>query len=261
MSELRGRRALVTGASSGLGADFARLLARQGCHLVLVARREERLRALADELRATQRVSVEVRPLDLTARGAPEALHARLRGERLDVDVLVNNAGLGLYGPFLDIPWEREEHMLRLDILALVQLTRLFVQDMRARGFGRVLLVSSIGAFQPTPLYASYSAAKAFVLSYGEALDYELRGSGVSCTVLAPGVTATEFLQVSGQKPTWYQRLMMMRSEDVARAGLRAMRARRSSVVPGVMNALGAFSMRFLPRRLAAAVAYRTMKS
>jgi hypothetical protein len=260
MDDLRGRWSLVTGASSGLGVDFARELAARGSNLVLVARREERLQVVAAELRQRHRVEAEALAADLAAPGAPQQLFDHLQQAGRQVDVLVNNAGLGLYGPFLEIPWQREAGMLQLDVVALVHLTRLFVPGMRQRGFGRVLQVSSVGAFQPTPLYASYSAAKAFVLSYGEALNFELRGTGVSCTVVAPGITATEFLQVSGQTATLYQRLMLMTSAEVARVGVRALLRGRGSVVPGLANKLGAFSMRFMPRRLAAAVAWLTMR-
>ena len=257
---LQGRRALVTGASSGLGVDFARVLAGMGCHLVLVARREELLRAVRDEIASRHGVQVDVVPMDLATPQAPQQLHDRLAAEGKAIDVLVNNAGFGLFGGFHEIPWERERGMLELDIVTLVHMTKLFVKPMRERRFGYVLQVSSIGAFQPTPLYASYSAAKSFVLSFGEALASELRGSGVFCTVVCPGVTATEFLHVAGQRPTPYQRLMMMRSEDVARRGIEAMLRGRSSVTPGFLNALGAFSMRLTPRPLAAAIAQRLMR-
>src|SRR5512134_3252055 len=189
MSELRGRWALVTGASSGIGADFARELAARGMHLVLVARREERLRALAEELERAHGVRTRVIAADLAKPDAPRALHERLRGEGVAVDVLVNNAGFGVYGAFLDVPWEREREMIELDVVALLHLTKLFARDMRERGFGRVLEVASIGAFQPSPTYAAYSAAKAFVQSFGEALACELRGSGVTVTTISPGVT------------------------------------------------------------------------
>ena len=138
-------------------------------------------------------------------------------------------------------------------------MTKLFARDMVARSLGFILLVSSIGAYQPTPTYASYSAAKTYVLYFGEALSYELRGTGVSCTVLSPGVTATDFLRVSGQQATLYQRLVMMSSADVTRIGVDSMLKRRSSVVPGLINVLTAWSSRLMPRRLAAAIAYRSM--
>jgi short-subunit dehydrogenase len=254
----RGKTSLVTGASSGLGADFARELARLGSNLVLTARREEQLRALQAELTAGG-TGVTIHPLDLAAPGAPQRLFDELQAGGVTVDVLVNNAGFGAFGPFAETPWEREKAMLDIDITALVHMTKLFLPPMLARGDGRILQVSSIGAFQPSPTYGTYAAAKSFVLSFGEALNHELRGTGVSCTVVCPGVTATEFLQVAGQSPTLYQRVMMMRSQDVVRAAVRAKLARRSSVVPGLGNALTAFAMRFIPRSWAAALAHWSM--
>ncbi len=259
MSDLRGRRALVTGASSGLGADFARVLAEHGCPLVLVARREDRLKQLAEEIASRHGVDVRVVAMSLSDPDAPKALHERLASEGLEVDVLVNNAGFGAFGVFLSIPWEREREMLQLDVVAVVHLTKLFAADMVRRGRGWILQVASIGTYQPTPTYASYSAAKAFVLSFGEALAFELRGKGVRVTVVSPGVTATEFLAVAGQKPTLYQRLAMMKSEDVARAGIAALLRGRPSTVPGLVNKLPAFLMRFTPRRLQARAAHLTM--
>jgi uncharacterized protein len=255
MNLLSTKTALVTGASGGLGADFARELARLGCNLVLAARREDPLRALQAELSAAHPVQVHVFPIDLSIPDAPRDLYERLQSAGIPVDILVNNAGFGYFGKFAEVPWEREKAMLDIDITALVHLTKLFAADMVARRSGYILQVSSVGAFQPSPTYASYSAAKSFVLYFGEALNYELRGTGVSCTVVCPGVTATDFLTVAGQTPTLYQRMMRMQSPDVVRIAVRAMLARRSSVVPGLGNALLAFSTRFMPRGLAAAAA------
>jgi short-subunit dehydrogenase len=260
MSTLKERWALVTGASSGLGADFARLLAEQGAHVVLVARREDRLRKLAAEIEGAHGVRSLVLPVDLGERDAPREVYERIRQEGIPVDVLVNNAGFGTYGEFVDIPWEQEEKMLQVDIVALVHLTKLFLKDMVERNLGHVLLVSSIGAYQPTPTYATYAASKAFVLSFGEAISYEVRNTKVRVSVLSPGVTATEFLQVAGQRPNFYQRLAMMQSPRVAQMGLRAMLQGRASRVAGLLNRLSAFSMRFVPRRMAAALAERMMR-
>lgn len=260
-AEVRGRTALVTGASSGLGADFARILGARGCHLLLVARREERLQALRQEIVDRYGVDVIVIAMDLSVTGAPRALYDEVKARGKLVDILVNNAGYALYGQFVDISWERERNMLELDIITLTHMTKLFLRDMVAQNFGFILQVASNGAFQPTPTYATYSAAKAYVLSFGEAISYELRHTNVRCTVVAPGVTATEFLEVSGQRTTRYQRLAMMQSADVAAAGIEAMLKGRSSVVPGFANALAAWSTRLMPRRLAAAVAERTMTS
>lgn len=253
--ELANQWALVTGASSGLGADFARQLAARGANLILVARRKDQLEAVAAEIEQNYKVSARAIAFDLAAPGAPQVLYDQLKQQGIRVDVLVNNAGFGVYGHFASVPWEREKAMLDLDIVALTHMTKLFLQDMLARKSGYILQVASIGAYQPSPTYATYSAAKAYVLSMGEALNYELRHSGVGVTVISPGVTATEFLKVSGQSLSLYQRLMMMDSPTVARIGIDSMLRRRPSVVPGFMNSLSAFSTRLLPRRAQAALA------
>lgn len=249
----------MTGASSGLGVDFARQLAGMGAHLVLVARREEQLNGVKAEIQAKHPVRVTVVAMDLSAADAPQRLYDRLKADGVTVDVLVNNAGFGLYGPFVGIPWERERNMLELDILTLVHMTKLFAADMATRGSGWVCQVASIGAYQPTPTYATYAAAKAFVLSFGEAINHELRAQGVKVSVVSPGVTATEFLAVSGQKPTLYQRMVMMQSPDVVRIALQAMLAGKPSVVPGFLNAASAWSNRLIPRRLSTIVAEKLM--
>jgi short-subunit dehydrogenase len=262
MTDLKARTALVTGASSGLGVEFARELAARGASLVLVARRKDRLETLAAELRAASGTEVRVEAVDLGSEAGRVELARRLEAAGVAVDVLVNNAGFGIHGAFTEVAWERERDMLELDIVALTHLTKLFVRPMVARGFGRILQVSSIGAYQPSPTYAAYSAAKSYVLFFGEALDYELRGTGVRCTVVSPGVTATEFLEVARQKPTAYQRRAMMQAPQVARIGVDAMLRGKASVVPGLLNALGAAMVsRFLPRRAAAAIAARTMEA
>ena len=258
---LAGKTALVTGASSGLGVDFARELARRGCRLVLVARREELLKKLQAELQGSYGVTAIVMTLDLGDPAGPQMLYDALKAQNVAVDILVNNAGFGLYGMELEIPWEKTRQMLMLDIVALTHLTKLFARDMVKRGWGRMLQVASIGAYQPSPTYAAYSAAKSYVRSFSQALNFELRGSGVSSTVISPGITATEFLKVSGQKPTAYQRLMMMSSADVARIGIRAMLKGRYSVVPGFLNWLSALFTMVTPDPVNAAAAYRLMKN
>lgn len=260
-TKLQGKTALVTGASSGLGVDFARALAQRGANLILVARREDKLREVAAELRARYGVLATVIKQDLSEHDAPQRLFEKLQDDGAVVDVLVNNAGFGLYGDFLETDWARERNMLELDVIALVQLTKLFVREMVARKHGYILHVASIGAYQPSPLYATYSAAKSFVLNFGEALNFELRRTGVSSSVVSPGITATEFLAISGQRPTPYQRLVMMESADVARIGIEAMLRNRPSVVPGRINALTVWSNRLMPRRLSARISERLMRS
>ena len=260
MRELAGRWALVTGASSGIGEAFARLLAREGMHVALAARREDRLRKLAGELESAHGVRSHVVALDLARPDAAEALHAETERAGLPVDLLVNNAGFGLFGRHVDIPWSREREMLELDVVALAHTTKLYVADMLKRDLGWVIQVASIGAYQPSPSYAAYSAAKAFVLSFGEALSYELRDTGVKVTVLSPGVTRSEFLAVAGQRTTLFQRATMMSAERVAEVGLRAVLRGRPSVIPGLVNRATAFSLRFIPRRAQAALASAAMQ-
>jgi len=256
---LAGRHALVTGSSSGLGVDFARELARRGAGLTLVARREDRLRAVARELADTRGVEVQVLVLDLNEADAPDRLLADTQARGRPVDVLVNNAGFGLYGRFSELDWGRERAMLELDMIVPVQLTKLFLPGMLERRSGWVLNIASIGAYQPSPLYASYSAAKSFILNFTEALAYELRGGGVLATALSPGIVATEFLKVSGQQATRYQRMAMMDSPTVARQGIDAMLRGRPSLVPGRLNAASVWTSRLLPRRMSAALAHRLM--
>jgi hypothetical protein len=256
---LLGKTALVTGASSGLGVDFGRELAARGAALVLVARRTELLEGVAQEIRSASGVAVKTLVADLAEESGREGVAEALRDT--DIDILINNAGLGLYGESLKIPWTKERTMLAVDVMAVAHAIKLFVPGMVARGYGRVLNLSSIAAFQPTPYYASYGGAKAFVLAYSEALNYELRGTGVTVSAISPGITKTEFLRVSGQQPTVYQRFAMMESADVARIGIAGMLRGKSSIVPGPLNALTIASGRFSPRALVLPLAAWMMRS
>jgi short-subunit dehydrogenase len=258
---LKNKWALVTGASSGLGADFARILASLGCHLILTARRQERLKALKKEIMTDFGVSVKVIPMDLSLPEAPQQLYDQLKSDGVTVDVLINNAGFGIYGEFLDTDWERTQQMLQLNMLTVTHLTWLFARDMQSRNFGYILHVASNGAYQPSPLYAAYSASKGFVLNFSEALNYELRDTNVKCTALAPGTTVTEFHRVAGQdESSLYYRLTKMDSMTVARKGIQALLAGRPSLVPGWTVSLLAWSSQRAPRRLATAMAAWLMR-
>jgi uncharacterized protein len=261
MRDLEGKWALITGASSGLGIDFAHLLAERGANLVLVARRDRPMQELARKMRDSFGVKVHVEAMDLSRPGAGTELKTRLDGQHVKVDVLLNNAGYGLFGEFVEQPLAATLDMLQLNMLSLTELTHVFAQDMVRRGHGQILLTASIGGYQATPLYAAYSASKSYVLMFGEALHEELKGKGVTVTVLSPGITATSFLEVSGQKPTLYQRLVMMQSRPVARIGLKALQAGRASTVAGWLNAATAWSNRLIPRFLQRRVAYQLMKN
>jgi short-subunit dehydrogenase len=257
---LQGKTALITGASSGLGADFARELANYGCGLVLAARRNERLNELKLEITSRKPVPVEVIPVDLTGPETPRQLYDRLEASSLPVDILINNAGYATYGPFVETPWERTQDMLNLDLIVATQLMHLFLPRMVQRRYGYVLNIASIGAYQPSPTYAAYSAAKTYIFYLSQAVQYELRHTGVHCTVISPGVTRTEFLSVAGQTPTLYQRVLGMDSAAVARIGIQAMLKGRASVVPGVFNSLFAIMMRFLPYQFQAFLADLAMR-
>lgn len=260
MHEFDGKTALVTGASSGLGADFARQLAATGCHLVLVARRLDRLKALKKEIQDRHEVAIEVIDCDLAAAGAVADLHGGL-AKAHDISILINNAGFGIAGPFLETGWDRQKAMMDLNLTALTELCWLFGRDMTKRGRGHILLLGSIAGFQPMPLFAGYAAGKSYVRLFGEALNVELKAQGVSVTVLSPGMTQTEFHQVAGLANTRRQRAVMMDSAAVARIGLAAMVARKPAVVAGLANKLAAFSTRLAPSRLTAAVSHALMKN
>ena len=227
---------LITGASSGFGAEFARQYAAQGHPLVLVARRMDRLQALAETLRQRYRVDVVVESVDLSDLAAVLQLHQRLRERGIAIDILINNAGHGRQGPFLDGPLDAALSMVQLAIASLTAVTNVFAQDMRIRGRGKILLVASLLAFLGVENFAVYAAAKAFVLRLGEALHRELRREGITVTVLCPGTSDTGFAAAADQKLTPPLKLVMMQAPPVVRAGIRALQAGRISVVPGWAN-------------------------
>jgi short-subunit dehydrogenase len=244
--------ALVTGASSGIGADLARELARHGHDLVLTARRTEPMRTLAEELKAMGAEGTVV-AADLSKPGAAAALAAELESRGLAVDVLVNNAGLGAGGPFHESDPLRVSEMLQVNVVAPTELTRALLPAMVRRGHGRVLIVASTAAFQPGPSMAVYSASKAFALSFGEAISHELRGTGVTVTTLCPGPTRTEFTDVAntGKSMLFVGPMAnVMTSGEVARQGVRAMAAGKRVHVVGFTNKLVVASGRYSPHAI-----------
>jgi short-subunit dehydrogenase len=247
--ESHSRTALVTGASSGIGYELARLFARDRYNLVLVARSEEGLRRVADELSRDHGVSVEVVVKDLSAPDAPQELFAALRG-RTHIEVLVNNAGFATYGPFLDTPAETDLTMMELNMVALTQLTRLFAAEMVARRSGKILNVASTAAFQPGPLMAVYYATKSYVLSFSEALACELAPSGVGVCVLCPGPTRTGFQQRARMERSRLFDYGVMDAERVAREGYRGLMKNQTVIIPGFRNRLMAAAARVAPRSI-----------
>ena len=251
---------LVTGASSGFGEEFARQYAAMGHSLVLVARRLDRLQALAGELRRQFNTEVVVEQVDLSDIPAVIRLHERLRERGIAVDILINNAGHGLQGSFADNKLDAALAMVQLDIASLTAVTHVFVQDMRARRRGRILLVASMLAYQGVENFAVYSAAKAYVLRLGEALHREFKPHGITVTALCPGLSDTGFSQSAQMKVTPLLKLLMMKPAPVVEAGIRALRAGRMSVVPGFANKfLVAFTWA-TPRWLHQAVLVQAMK-
>ena len=195
---VREQTALVTGASSGIGEELAKLAAADGCNLVLVARRQERLDALARDLSVAHGVSARVITADLANRAAPRRIAEELTKGRLTIDILVNNAGLGIYGPFWERELGKELEVVQVNVVALTELTGLLLPGMISRKRGRILNVASTAAFQPGPWMAVYYATKAYVLSFSEAIAEELKGTGVTVTALCPGPTITEFQGAAG---------------------------------------------------------------
>ncbi|HTS83452.1 MAG TPA: SDR family oxidoreductase [Myxococcaceae bacterium] len=255
-----GRTALVTGASSGLGEDFARLFAGDGVDLVLVARRRERLEALAAELRQ-RNVSVHVISADLAVPEEVERVIRQVQGQGLEVEFLVNNAGLGNVGAFSESTLSSQMTMVDVNVRALVRLTHAFLPGMLSRRRGRVLNIGSTAGLQPGPYGAVYYATKAFVNSFTEALSHELKGTGVTATVSLPGATATEFASVAGSGQTRLFRSGVMSSTEVARAAYRAMLRGTPFVVHGWRNKVLGFSVRLGPRSVVRSVAAAMNKS
>lgn len=229
---------LITGASSGFGEEFARQYAARGHALVLVARRLDRLQALAEELRQRHGAQVRVEQVDLSDITGVVRLHDRLRDQGIAIDIVINNAGHGLQGPFADAPLDAALAMVQLDIASLTAVTHIFAQDMRQRGRGKILLVASLLAYQGVENFAVYAAAKAYVLRLGEALHRELKGEGITVTTLCPGASDTGFATAAQMKITPLLKPMLMKPAPVVRAGIRALQAGRMSVVPGFANKL-----------------------
>ena len=254
-----GSTALVTGASSGIGAEVARVLARRGHGVTLVARREDRLAALARELEAKLHVRAEVTACDLADAPARGRLVAALADRRLTVSVLVNNAGFGSAGRFQDLDPAGELQMVRTNVEAVVHLCGEYVPGMVARGEGAVLNVASTAAFQPLPRQSTYSASKAFVLAFTEVLSSDLKGTGVTATALCPGPVKTEFTdQHAGfAEAESTPEFIWMSAEDCARAAVKGLERGKRVVVPGVGNRIGALAGQHAPRSVLLAAARR----
>ncbi|MFL6741612.1 MAG: SDR family NAD(P)-dependent oxidoreductase [Sphingomicrobium sp.] len=247
--------ALITGASAGLGVEFARQLAKRGHRLVLAARRKERLEDLAKELGNARAIAI-----DLSKAGSAAKLLADLAANGEQVDVLVNNAGFGLIGRFAELDAKRQRQMIDLNVTTLADLCRAVAPQMAKRKSGAILNVASTAAFQPGPNMAVYFATKAFVLSLSEALHEELKGRGIKVSCLCPGPTRTEFGEVAGFGGSGLFERLAMQAPDVVEAGLKALDKNRAVIVTGWLNKAAAASTRFTPRawvrKIAGAIKY-----
>lgn len=235
---------LITGASTGIGRELARLFAQDGAKLILTARSADKLRELANELKQKYQTESVVIPMDLGDPASPKILVDEIASQGLQVDILINNAGFGQFGRFHEIPLERHLSMLRLNICALTELTYRIVPQMLERQRGNILNIGSTASFQPGPNSAVYYASKGYVLSMSEALYVECKKKNVWVSCLCPGPTRTPFATDSNMANTPVFRFNSMNVEDVAKAGHAAVRGKRRLVVPGFFNKLGAFFTR-----------------
>lgn len=252
-SRWRGKWSLVTGASAGIGLALADELATAGSHLVLTARRKDRLETLAVRLRADRGVKVEVFPADLADPAAPGQIRSFTQSKSLEIELLINNAGFGSYGRFHESDLARQLEMVQVNCSAVVHLTHLYLGEMVARRHGDILIVASVAGFQAVPYVSTYAATKAFDLRFAEGIAEEVRRYGVHVCALCPGSTATEFREVAGQPERTFRGAET--AQKVARTGLRALAEGKSSVISGFKNTLSVEGQRLAPRRLVSRVA------
>ncbi|MGZ4890418.1 MAG: SDR family NAD(P)-dependent oxidoreductase [Candidatus Angelobacter sp.] len=248
-SERQRGTALITGASSGIGLDLAHLMAPD-FDLIITARNQTELEKIARELEAAHGNHVHVIPADLALPESPQQIFSEIERRALPVDILINNAGFGLYGPFAESDSNTSLAMVEVNIAALTSLTRLALPGMIERKRGRIMNVASTAGFQPGPLMAVYYATKAYVIMFSEAIANELKGSGVSVTCLCPGATATKFAGRANMESSRLFKMGAMKSIDVAKAGYKGMMRGKSMVIPGTFNKLLAQSVRFSPRKV-----------
>ena len=241
---------LITGASSGIGREFAEIYAEKGYNLVITARRKEKLKEIKEKY---PDVKVDMIVCDLSLSESPDYLYETIKASGTLIDILINNAGFGLFGEFKDTDPAKEEEMIDLNIQALVKMTKLFMKDMVERNSGKILNVASMAAFQPGPLMSVYYATKAFVLSFSQAVRNELRNTNVTISTLCPGPTVTEFeksAELGNSK--LFSTMKPVSARDVALIGYRGLEENKSVIIPGFINKLTIFFVRFIPRNMLA---------
>ena len=255
------KTALITGASGGLGKEFARIHASKGDNLVLIARSKDKLEALKFELEKQYSISVVILVKDLSDQYAPKAVYEAVKNQNIRVDYLINNAGFGDFGLFAETNWEKQLEMINLNITCLTYLTRLFLPDMIQNKYGKILNIASTAAFQPGPTMSVYFATKAFVLSFSEAIANELKGTGVTVTALCPGATDTGFKAASSlDNSNLFKGTQIATSKEVAEFGYTKMMEGKTVAIHGVVNNLLAQSVRFAPRNIVTSLARMKLK-
>jgi len=253
--------ALITGASSGLGWEFAKIHAASGGDLVLVARNIQQLNALRDSIQTGTNVRVHIFENDLSKPSAAQEIFDYTQSHQLQIDIVINNAGFGYMDDFLDAPLQKDEDMIHVNMLALTQLTKLYTPQMVQRGKGRIMNVASTAAFQPSPTMAVYCATKAYVLHFSEAIASELETTGVTITAFCPGATATAFMSVANMEESALVKDKKLPSaSEVANYGYQAMMRGKRVAIHGVKNSLMVFGVRFTPRNLVTKVARMVLK-
>ena len=261
LQDLKNKWAVVTGASSGFGIAYARILAQNGIHLFILARRKENLEALAAELKLKYKIECICLCVDLAIEQERSNCFEVILQKNTDLRIWINNAGFGIHGEFINNQWHDLEKMIAVDISAVTHFSHLFVQKFKNQTQQKVYLmnIASIGAFQSSPCYAAYAAAKAYVLSFTEAISYELKNTHIIVTAFSPGITATEFFSVSGQQIGKLQEWAMMDTHKSAHIALEAM-LKEKSAIPGLLNNINVFLLRLIPRRWQHAIVYQIMK-
>ena len=254
------KTALITGASSGIGLELAHVYAENSYNLFITARRENNLMELKKSIEGKHNVTVMYFPLDLSEPGSAEVLYAKTKELSIKFDILINNAGFGIYGEFLESDITQNEMMLNLNILSLTKLSKFYAEDMVKQGYGHIVNIASTAAFQPVPYLAAYSATKAYVLNFSEALAYELKPKNVFVTAICPGATVSEFGQTAGFKEGEMQNNMPS-SRDLAEFTFKEVKKKKVMSIHGAKNGFLAFSQRFVPRNIITKISASMMKS
>ena len=244
------KTALITGSSVGIGYELAKIHAKNGGDLVIIARRKELLNDLKHELEEKYKVKVYAIGKDLSQPGAAGEVYNELKRERISVDYLINNAGFGDFGLFAESDWIKQEKMINLNVTALTHFTHLFLPDMIQKGSGKIMNLASTAAFQPGPTMSVYFASKAYVLSFSEAINYEVRDKGITVTALCPGSTDTSFHNIAIDYRKKLKERSLISSGAVAEYGYRAMLNGTAVAIPGIKNAIMASMVRFFPRKI-----------